>query len=123
MQTFGNWRRVTTGSGILSGHYLRVDQAADEAETRYLMETVREIEQEGRPFRYISAKELEDVRTKASLEATQGEIKACIAAERDFLKVLRELMEAGVLPFEEADFIANAAHREAHGQNGDIEAA
>ena len=56
-------------------------------------------------------------------EATQGEIKACIAAERDFLKVLRELMEAGVLPFEEADFIANAAHREAHGQNGDIEAA
>ena len=86
-------------------------------------DTVREIEQEGRPFRYISAKELEDVRTKASLEATQGEIKACIAAECDFLKVLRELMEAGVLPFEEADFIANAAHREAHGQNGDIEAA
>ena len=91
--------------------FKKVDQAADEAETRYLMETVREIEQEGRPFRYISAKELEDVRTKASLEATQGEIKACIAAE------------AGVLPFEEADFIANAAHREAHGQNGDIEAA
>ena len=103
--------------------FKKVDQAADEAEPRYLMETVREIEQEGRPFRYISAKELEDVRTKASLEATQGEIKACIAAERDFLKVLRELMEAGVLPFEEADFIANAAHREAHGQNGDIEAA
>ena len=73
--------------------FKKVDQAADEAETRYLMETVREIEQEGRPFRYISAKELEDVRTKASLEATQGEIKACIAAERDFLKVLRELME------------------------------
>ena len=83
--------------------FKKVDQAADEAETRYLMETVREIEQEGRPFRYISAKELEDVRTKASLEATQGEIKACIAAERDFLKVLRELMEAGVLPFEEAE--------------------
>ena len=30
--------------------FKKVDQAADEAETRYLMETVREIEQEGRPF-------------------------------------------------------------------------
>ena len=119
MQTFRNDRFRDTVRTL----FKKVDQAADEAETRYLMETVREIEQEGRPFRYISAKELEDVRTKASLEATQGEIKACIAAECDFLKVLRELMEAGVLPFEEADFIANAAPREAHGQNGDIEAA